>query len=54
MKDLIKLWQRRAEKYKTLADKSQNKLLVQGLLAYLEAYSICADELKEVLKEPKP
>ena len=53
MKNLISLWERRASKYKSLADKSFNELVVQGLLAQSEAYQICADELKQEM-EVKP
>ena len=54
MKDLIKMWRRRCDKYKKLAGDSQNELIIQGLLAYSEAYTLCADELERTIKELKP
>lgn len=50
MNSLIKIWEIRAKKYKSLAAKSLDELTVQGLLSYAEAYQICADELKETIK----
>lgn len=49
MKDLIEMWENRSEKYRQLARKSGNEYVVQGLLTNAEAYSVCADELKQAI-----
>ena len=46
MKDLIKSWKRRSEKYKKLANNSINEIVIEGLLASSEVYIVCADELE--------
>lgn len=51
MKDLIELWERRAEKYHKLGRDAIDELKAEGLFAMAEAYGVCANELRRKLKE---
>jgi len=53
MYELIKLWQRRSDKYQDLSKKCDDEIRQEGLLAQSHAYDICADELRRELNKPE-
>ena len=46
MKDLIEVWEKRANRYSDLARNETNNFALERLYASAGAYSLCADELK--------
>ena len=53
MKDLIKSWERLADKYFEQGRDHRNPITADQLLSSAETYSICADQLRRKLMEAK-
>ena len=51
MDDLIKSWEKLADKYNGMADRMMDSYTVERLYAQADTLKLCADQLKRVLND---